>query len=102
MITDCQAQNCIDVSRATKQNQAMPVHPKFSYFCLMLFFVCRLEHVVRSFCKVWLESQPAESDMKELTDRFKDQDELFDRMYDRFVEGYAHVRTSLEAYLSDN
>ena len=53
VITECQAQNCIDVSRATKQNQSLPVHAKFQYFVLMCFYCCRIEHVVR-YCDDWL------------------------------------------------
>lgn len=102
IITDCQAQNCIDVSRATKQNQSIPVHSKFQYFVLMCFYCCRIEHVVRTYTKVWLEGQPAETDMNQLTARFQEQDELFAKMYDRFVEGHAHVKASLEAYLCEH
>ena len=102
VITECQAQNCIDVSRATKQNQTMPVHSKFQYFVLMLFYTHRIEHVVRTYTKLWLETQGADVDMNELTARFKDQHDLFDRMYTRFSQGYAHVQTSLERYLCEN
>jgi len=102
VITDCQAQNCIDVSRATKQNQSIPVHSKFQYFVLMCFFCCRIEHVVRTYTKIWLENQPADVDMTQLTTRFQEQDELFGKMYDRFTEGYAHVKASLEAYLCEH
>jgi hypothetical protein len=102
IITDCQAQNCIDVSRATKQNQSIPVHSKFQYFVLMCFYCCRIEHVVRTYTKIWLEGQPTEADMNQLTARFQEQDELFAKMYDRFVEGHAHVKASLEAYLCDH
>ena len=100
-ITECQAQNCIDVSRATKQNQTLPVHPKFAYFVLMLFYTHRIEHVIRAYTKLWLETQPPQADMSDLTARFQDQPELFDKMYDRFAEGYAHVKSSLEAYLCE-
>ena len=47
-ITECQAQNCVDLSRATKQNQTLPVHPKFAYFVLMLFYTHSIEHVTPS------------------------------------------------------
>ena len=100
-ITECQAQNCIDVSRATKQNQTLPVHPKFAYFVLMLFYTHRIEYVIRAYTKLWLETQPPQADMRELTARFQDQPELLDKMYDRFAEGYAHVKASLEAYLCE-
>ena len=99
VITECQTQGCIDVSRATKQNQSVPVHPKFSYFILMLFYTHRLEHVVRTYTKLWIESQASSMDMSELTSKFQDQEELFDKMHEKFEQGYAHVRTSLETYL---
>jgi hypothetical protein len=102
VITDCQAQNCIDVSRATKQNQSIPVHSKFQYFVLMCFYCCRIEHVVRTYTKTWLEGQPPDADMTQLTARFQEQDELFGKMYDRFMEGHAHVKASLEAYLCEH
>ena len=102
VITDCQAQNCIDVSRATKQNQSIPVHSKFQYFVLMCFYCCRIEHVVRTYTKAWLEGQSSEADMTQLTTRFQEQDELFGKMYDRFMEGHTHVKDSLEAYLCEH
>ena len=40
--------------------------------------------------------------MTHLTERFQDQEELFGRMYERFVVGYAHVKASLEAYLCEH
>ena len=90
------------MSRATKQNQSIPVHAKFQYFVLMCFYCCSIEHVVRTYTKAWLDGQPADADMNRLTAAFQDQDELFGKMYDRFVEGDAHVKASLEAYLCDH
>jgi len=102
VITDCQAQNCIDVSRATKHNQAIPVHAKFQYFMLMCFYCCRLEHVVRTYTKIWLEGQPQDTDMNQLTTKFQEQSDLFAKMHERFVEGHAHVKASLESYLCEH
>jgi hypothetical protein len=102
IITECQAQNCIDVSRATKQNQTLPVHSKFQYFVLMLFYTHRIEHVIRTYTKLWLEGQPPDADMTELTARFREQDVLFDKMFERFQQGHAHVKASLEAYMCQN
>lgn len=102
VITECQAQNCIDVSRATKQNQTIPVHSKFQYFTLMLFFTHRIEHVIRTYTKLWLESQPPDTDMNDLTARFREQDALFEKMFTRFQQGHAHVKASLEAYMCQN
>ena len=59
--------------------------------------------VLRStYTKIWLEGQPPDADMNDLTTRFQDQGELFGRMFERFEQGYSHVKASLEAYLCDH
>jgi hypothetical protein len=40
--------------------------------------------------------------MNDLTTRFQDQGELFERMFERFEQGYSHVKASLEAYLCEH
>jgi hypothetical protein len=53
------------------------------------------ERLHRTYTKLWLEGQPHDSDMDDLTTRFRGQDELFDKMFERFQQGHAHVKTSL-------
>ena len=55
-----------------------------------------------TYTKIWLETQPSDADMNDLTTRFQDQGELFDRMFERFEQGYSHVKASLEAYLCEH
>ena len=56
----------------------------------------------RTYTKIWLEGQPSDADMNDLTTRFQEQDELFGRMFERFEQGYSHVKASLEAYLCEH
>jgi len=99
-ITGLHTQGCIDVSRATKTENPVLVHPKFHYFFLMLYYVHRLEHVVRSFTKYWLEQQDPEATMAQLTGAFGAQEQLFADMHRAFMEGSRHVVDSLQHYLS--
>jgi hypothetical protein len=99
-ITGLHTQGCVDVSRATKTENPVLVHPKFHYFFLMLYYVHRLEHVVRSFTKYWLEQQDPEATMAQLTSLFAGQEPLFREMHRSFVEGSRHVVDSLQCYLS--
>ena len=55
-----------------------------------------------TYTKIWLENQPSDTDMNDLTTRFQDQEELFGRMFERFAQGYSHVKASLEAYLCEH
>lgn len=99
-LTDTQSKGCVDVSRATKTDSPVTVHSKFHYFVLMLYYVHRLEHVVRSMTKSWLAAQ-SESDLSlaDLTARFVAQRELVERMHLAFVRGHAHVTASLQHFL---
>ncbi len=99
-ITGLHTQGCIDVSRATKTENPVLVHPEFHYFFLMLYYVQRLEHVIRSFTKYWLEQQDPEDTMAQLTAAFASQEQLFVDMHRSFIEGSRHVVDSLQHYLS--
>lgn len=98
-LTETQSKNCVDVSRATKTDSPVTIHAKFHYFALMLYYVHRLEHVVRSVTKSWLAQQEPDLSMRQLTDRFGEQKELFAQMHARFAAGLDHVVQSLEHFL---
>jgi hypothetical protein len=99
-ITGSHVQGCVDVSRATKSENPVLVHPRFHYFFLMLYYVHRLEHVIRSFTKCWLEQQDQDMTMAELTKLFNSQDEIISQMFHTFVEGSKHIVLSLQNFLS--
>ena len=98
-ITGAHTQGCIDVSRATKSDNPVLVHPRFHYFFMMLYYVHRLEHVVRSFTKSWLEEQDPDLSMAELTKLFAGQEPLLRSMHQSFVDGSKHVVDSLQHHL---
>lgn len=45
-----------------KTNTEFLIHPKLSFFFLMLWYVCKIEHVVRNYTRSWLETTSASSD----------------------------------------
>ena len=48
---------CIDLTRPAKNAQHVHIHARFSHFFLMLWYCSKLEYVVRSCAKAWLERQ---------------------------------------------
>jgi len=98
-LTGSHSQDCIDVSRATKTDAPVIVNGRFHYFVLMLYYVHRFEHVIRSFTKSWLEQQDQDMSMAELTAAFSQQDDLLRAMHRSFVDGADHVARSLQHYL---
>ena len=98
-ITGAHSQDCINVSRATKTDTPVVVHPRFRYFFTMLYYVHRLDHVVRSMTKSWLETQDPELTMAQLTEAFAAQTDFIEKLYDCFVTGSRHVTESLQYHL---
>jgi hypothetical protein len=98
-LTGSHSQNCIDVSRATKTDSPVVVHGRFHYFVMMVYYVHRFEHVIRSFTMSWLEQQDQDMSMAELTAAFAQQDDLLREMHKSFVDGSDHVTKSLQNYL---
>ena len=98
-LTDTQSKGCVDVSRATKTDAPVTIHAKFHYFVLMLYYVHRFEHVVRSMTKSWLLLQEPDLSMAQLTARFAEQKDLIAHMHSVFLRGFEHVRASLQHFL---
>lgn len=91
----------IDISRVNRPSGKLTVDPKYSYFVLMLYYTYRLEHVVKSMVKIWLERQDEELTKAELADKFFDvHGEVIPQMYNRFVEGTQYVDRSLQFFLT--
>ncbi len=98
-LTGAHSQNCIDVSRATKTDSPVIVHARFHYVVMMVYYVHRFEHVIRSFTKSWLEQHDSDASMADLTAAFSSQEELLRSMHKSFVEGSDHVTKSLQTFL---
>lgn len=99
-LTENHAFECIDISRVAKNGQVIPLHPRFAYFVLQLFYCHRFEHVIRTFTKCWMDEQNGLTDIHELTARFQEQVALFRLMHTKFCEGYQHVKESLDRYMN--
>lgn len=79
------------------------VHPKFAHFFLMLWYVCKIDHVTRNYTRCWLESrvcsQAQEASVSSLCDEFSSQHALFKKMHAVFCHGCQHVWGSLTEQL---
>ena len=59
---------CVDLTRPAKNSEHVHIHARFSHFFLMLWYCSKLEYVVRSCSKAWLERQDVreQTNFKEL------------------------------------
>lgn len=93
---------CIDLTRPAKNSQHVHIHARFSHFFLMLWFCSKLEYVVRSCAKAWLERQVdrEEKSFKELCEKFKDEtDEYCRQLHGVLVRSYSHVGKTLDVLM---
>ena len=93
---------CIDLTRPAKNSQHVHIHARFSHFFLMLWFCSKLEYVVRSCAKAWLERQAdrEEKSFKELCEKFKgDTDEYCRQLHGVLTRSYCHVGKTLDVLM---
>jgi hypothetical protein len=81
------------------------VHPKLGHFFLMLWYVCKVEHVVRNYTRVWVDQMASSQgdggrDIASLCSSFSSQEALLTGMYRAFRHGCDHVLASLEAHVA--
>jgi hypothetical protein len=83
-ITGIQSDKCLDLSKNGKKNVEIHIHPKFAYFFLFLWYICKLEYVIRACSKNWHE---AKNKQKEKTARTKSKgtDQINDELFDQFM-----------------
>ena len=78
------------------------LHPRFSYFFLILWFIGKLDHVVRNYTRCWLDAETnsdkedVERSVSELCEKFSKQDDVFESMCNVLNHGFKHICTSLD------
>lgn len=81
------------------------VHPKFSHFFLMLWYVCKIEHIVRNHTRCWLSDRAADEcgeDIGALCNTFSEQHELLEGMHKMFNHAVEHVTESIRWHVSSS
>lgn len=93
---------CIDLTRPAKNSRNVHIHARFSHFFLMLWFYSKLEYIVRSCAKAWLERQVHKEDknFKELCEAFKDGTEEFcTQLYGVLSKSHHHIVKTLDVLM---
>ena len=93
---------CIDLTRPAKMAQHVHIHARFSHFFLMLWYCSKLEYVVRSCAKAWLERQADQDDLdfKSLCERFREETaEYCAELHGVLERSYSHVNRSLDVLM---
>ena len=100
----------LDLSKAGKNAKEIRVHLRFFYFFLYIWLISKIEYVIRSSVKSWLEPEPAHDppdtpaspanrDITGLCERFRVENEPLIGSFARlFVRAHAYVTASIDLY----
>ena len=93
---------CIDLTRPAKNAQHIHIHARFSHFFLMLWYCSKLEYVVRSCAKAWLEHQDSrdEANFREMCEAFTaETKEYCGQLHQIFLRSLSHVHKTLDVLM---
>jgi hypothetical protein len=93
---------CVDLTRPIRNAQHVHIHARFSHFFLMLWYCSKLEYVVRSCAKAWLERQDGrdEANFREMCEAFTGETRAFcEQLHRVFVLSLAHVHRTLDVLM---
>ncbi len=90
---------CLDLSKTHKGHSHVYVDPRFCYFFMLLWYCNKLEYIVRSFTRTWLDSRQEDESFKSLCTALQaDLEANIVSMHSLFVIAKDHVLTTLSNY----
>lgn len=102
-ITEKACIKCLDLSKTHKNNTNVFVDARFCYFFMLLWYCNKIEYIVRSFTRTWLDSKNEEQTYQELCKSLPvELESSISRMHQLFVIAKRHIITTLEKYVHDN
>ena len=86
-------------SSVTTGNPKLLIHPSLFHFFTMVWYVQKMEHIIRNYTQWWLEQQnESGTNIEQLCIDFALDDALFSNMHHIFNHAVSHVTKSIEAY----
>lgn len=104
-ITGVHCDKCLDLSKHGKKSKDIQVHCRFAYFFLFLWYVCKLEYVIRACAKHWIDCKGKKKEAvisPDVADSYITENEEFvHSLFEVFEKAYTYVLTSIEQYQND-
>lgn len=98
-ITGRQTMKCLDLSKTHKSNSVVYVDARFCYFFMLLWYCNKLEYVVRSFTRTWLDSRSTDETFQQTCCKMRDElDPQVASMHKLFVAAHRHIASTLSHY----
>ena len=98
-ITDKQCIKCLDLTKTHKTNSNVFVDARFCYFFMLLWFCNKIEYIIRSFTRTWLDSRNEDDTYQDICKVMPDElSECIAQMHKLFVVARNHITCTLEKY----
>lgn len=98
-VTDRKCMKCIDLSKTHKSTSGVFVDARFCYFFMLLWYCNKLEYVIRSFTRTWLDSRPEDDTYRVICASLHDEmAPKIASMHRLFVVAKTHIMRTLETY----
>jgi hypothetical protein len=95
-ITGRKCMKCLDLSKTHKGHTHVYVDPRFCFFFMLLWFCNKLEYIIRSFTRTWLDSRNESETFKTLCCSLQmDLEPSIVKMHKLFVIAKDHVVETL-------
>lgn len=100
-LSGMRSDNCVEISRSGRAETFAVVNAKYTKFILMLWFVSRLDHIIKIITKHWLEQnknhfENESLDKLEKCQKFQKEYTDMKNLYHSFIKAHTHVLKSFE------
>lgn len=97
IITNKKCNSGLDFSKIFKGRQNAYVDSRFSHFFLLLWYFNKIEYIIRSCVRFWMDGQCKDLSNKQLCEKIKIDFEMkIEKMYQLCVISFEHVFSSLK------
>lgn len=102
-ITGKQAIKCLDLSKTHKSNSNMFVNARFCYFFMLLWYCNKIEYIIRSFTRTWLDSRGEEETYQDICKAMQEEmQDTIHQMHRLFVIARDHITATIQKYVESS
>jgi hypothetical protein len=100
-VTRSKSSVCINLGGQTRAASStnLLIHPSLFHFFVMVWFVHKIEHVIRNYTRWWLEQMTDKGEnIEQLCHEFSADTTLFTQLHTIFNHAVSHIEQSVEEY----
>lgn len=102
-ITDKTCMKCLDLSKTHKSGSCVFVDARFCFFFMLLWYCNKLEYIIRSFTRTWLDARSEDDTFQDICKALvREMEQRIASMHRLFVVAKSHIILTLKRYSETN